>query len=95
LWNEKEGHLNWVLGQHPVSVLKDNGIAMISRFEVSGSNDRRHGIPEEEVLFMVISQFKNADFPADNGMLESLHEIHRYGWIYLPSSSNGTLPRFL
>jgi hypothetical protein len=41
-----------------VRVLKDNGIAMISGFEESGSNDRRHGVPEEEVLFVVISQFE-------------------------------------
>ncbi len=55
LWNEKEGHLNWVFSQHSVSVLKDDRIPMVSRFEESDSSDRRHGIPEEEVLLMAFS----------------------------------------
>jgi hypothetical protein len=32
---------------------------MISRFEESSCNDRRHGIPEEEVLLMAVNRLKS------------------------------------
>jgi hypothetical protein len=32
---------------------------MISRFKESSCNDGRHGIPEEEVLFMAVNRLKS------------------------------------
>jgi len=55
LWNVEEGHFNWVLGQHPVSILKGYRVSMISGFKESSCNDWRHAIPEKEVLIVAVS----------------------------------------
>jgi hypothetical protein len=55
LRNVEEGHFNWMLSQHPVSVLKDDGITIILRFEEGNRENWRHGIPEKEVLLAAIS----------------------------------------
>jgi hypothetical protein len=99
-----------------VSILKNDRIAMISRFEESSCNDWRHWIPEKKVLLMAVNRVgstsqlaypnippdpiqpvaheelngfrymqnfsraradKAANFSRNNGMLESLHKIHR------------------
>jgi hypothetical protein len=42
-----------------VSVLEDSRIPVISRFEKSGCNNGRHGVPEEEVLLMAVNRLKS------------------------------------